>query len=394
MMEHPLVTVIIPTRDRPDTLLHCLRTVCSQKNDRLEIIVSDNAGDERTREVIASFSDSRLRHIRPEGRLGMSEHWEFALSHASGEWVTIVGDDDGLMPGAISRLLHLASGNLGIRAISSQTCRYVWPSEGAPSKLVVRTGDGAEIRRSSPWLQKVVDGKAEFTSLPFLYTGGWLRADLVREIKEKSGGVFFRSIIPDVYSAIAAASVTDEYLYVWGPLAIAGMSSHSNGKKFMNASKEDEKSMDFFRENKMEFHKELGGGLIQSVPMLVYESYLQSTHLRSGERTSRHFQLALAISKAAPKSRADVLAYCKKIAEKDNLDFTAIMTRAKRISLLSKATRPLDVLMGAASFRRAGKRSINRDPRLTNVYLAALAATAVRECVEPFEVYIPAMSRG
>ncbi len=41
----------------------------------------------------------------------MSEHWEFALSHAKGNWVTIIGDDDGLLPNAVKYLFQIVSKN-------------------------------------------------------------------------------------------------------------------------------------------------------------------------------------------------------------------------------------------------------------------------------------------
>jgi glycosyltransferase involved in cell wall biosynthesis len=89
------VTVIIPTREHPETLLATLRTVIQQDYDRLEIIVSDNFSNDSTEDVVRSFTDRRVKYINTGKRLSMSENWDFALSHATGDWISVLGDDDG-----------------------------------------------------------------------------------------------------------------------------------------------------------------------------------------------------------------------------------------------------------------------------------------------------------
>ena len=51
-------TVVIPTRERYDMLEYALRTCVMQDYDNLDIIVSDNFSQDRTREVVESFKDS------------------------------------------------------------------------------------------------------------------------------------------------------------------------------------------------------------------------------------------------------------------------------------------------------------------------------------------------
>jgi hypothetical protein len=51
--------------------------------------------------VVASFKDPRIRYVNTGKHLSMSHNWEFALSHVEKGYVTFVGDDDGLLPGAI-----------------------------------------------------------------------------------------------------------------------------------------------------------------------------------------------------------------------------------------------------------------------------------------------------
>ena len=106
-MENPKITVIIPTRERAVVLENALRTVTSQDYKNLEIIVSDNYSMDGTDKVVEQAKDSRIRYLNTGKRLSMSHNWEFALSHVQDGWVTFIGDDDGLLPRAISRIAEI-----------------------------------------------------------------------------------------------------------------------------------------------------------------------------------------------------------------------------------------------------------------------------------------------
>ncbi|RYZ29021.1 MAG: glycosyltransferase, partial [Sphingobacteriales bacterium] len=79
MKEHKY-TVVVPTRERADTLLHTLRTCVTQNYDNLTILVSDNCSQDTTEEVVRSFNDPRIQYVNTGKRLSMSHNWEFALS--------------------------------------------------------------------------------------------------------------------------------------------------------------------------------------------------------------------------------------------------------------------------------------------------------------------------
>ncbi len=343
----------------------------------MEIIVSDNASEPETRRVIDSFDDKRLRYIRPPSRLGMSEHWDFALGHASGNWVTIIGDDDGFLPGSVRRFFDLIA-EKPFKAVSSSVCKFFWPDpvERTQGKLLIRLGSGSEVRESKFWMKKIVDAEADVSELPFIYTGGFLHIDIINRIKEQSSGVFFKSIIPDVYATLAACSVTDQFLYSRQPLAIAGISRHSNGRQSMQTSRENKQSVAFFRENKQVFHPSLGDGFVQSVPLIVYESFLQSSHLRSTDMGVKlQNQLALTIAHAEKKKKEDVLAYCLQVAKINKIDFDEIIQLVNGIRLKKRAKRLSHNIM--RHFRRPveiKKRVAYDDPMLRNIYDAAQEA--------------------
>src|SRR5204863_7515060 len=99
---------VIPTRERAETLQYSLRTCVEQGFDDYEIVVCDNCSSPATREVVEACTSPRVRYVRADRPLAMSANWELAVSHARGEYVTVLGDDDGLMPYALRELDALA----------------------------------------------------------------------------------------------------------------------------------------------------------------------------------------------------------------------------------------------------------------------------------------------
>ena len=128
---HTALSVIIPTRERCDTLYSALKTVCEQDFSEVEFIVSDNVSEDDTANVVKAFSDPRLKYIRTPKRLSMTGNYNFALRHARGTYITILGDDDGFIPGALSVLANWARAT-GIDAISWREAAYYWPTHSLP----------------------------------------------------------------------------------------------------------------------------------------------------------------------------------------------------------------------------------------------------------------------
>lgn len=281
------MTILIPTRERAAVLAHSLHSAVDQDYPNLEIIVCDNASVDDTRAVVDSFECERIRYVNPGKRLSMSRNWEFGLSHVRDGWVTILGDDDAILPGAIERAMEIARAT-GVKAIRSDGCDYRWPSMNRSryGTLYVRQSTGYELRSTKIWLDKVLGAEAPYTSLPMLYNGGFIHTSVISAAREITGD-FFRSMIPDVYSAMAIASVIDEYVYSYEPLAINGVSMHSSGSSFFHSVHGIDgvasPAMKFLAEDNIPFHPDLP--LMEnykppvSIQALVYEAYLQSLPL-------------------------------------------------------------------------------------------------------------------
>lgn len=90
-------SIMIPTFGRPQLLKYAVASALAQKGPiDMEVVVVDNDHDAKfdAEEVIAKFSDSRLRYVRNAQNLGMCGNWNECIALANGEWMTILHDDD------------------------------------------------------------------------------------------------------------------------------------------------------------------------------------------------------------------------------------------------------------------------------------------------------------
>ncbi len=267
-------TVIIPTRERCEVLKSALKTCTAQEYDNLEIIVSDNASEDKTKEVVESFRDNRISYINTGKRVSMTDNWEFALSHVDGGYVTYLGDDDGLLPGSLVELNEVIS-QTGTEAIACKTAIYFWPDYKGESKrntLIISLRTSLVKRNSKEMLIDVINFRRSYDELPLLYRG-FVSYKVIKKVMQESGR-FFHSMIPDVYSGIALASILESYYYSFKPYTISGASCHSHGGACSNISEDNQTYKKFFSENNLSFHSKFV--FAPSGPIFVAESFLQA----------------------------------------------------------------------------------------------------------------------
>lgn len=110
-MKVPLVSVGIPTFNRPVGLRRTLQLICRQTYPNLEILVSDNASPGlETEQVVREFTevDQRVKYFRQSANVGAIANFRFVLAKASGEYFMWAADDDEWDPSFIETCLAAA----------------------------------------------------------------------------------------------------------------------------------------------------------------------------------------------------------------------------------------------------------------------------------------------
>lgn len=100
----PDVSVIIPTRNRCEILSRAVNSA-RRAGSSVEIIVVDDASDDRTPEVCRGFSD--VRFIRARHRQGTSNARNIGMLAAKSSYITFLDDDDVRLTGSIDLQLKL-----------------------------------------------------------------------------------------------------------------------------------------------------------------------------------------------------------------------------------------------------------------------------------------------
>lgn len=92
-MNNPFISIVLPTRDRADFVPIVLTFLQKQSFTNFEVIISDNGVDEFCQENIKAFlKDSRFTYKRPSKPLNMTDHWNFAIEGARGEYISIFNE--------------------------------------------------------------------------------------------------------------------------------------------------------------------------------------------------------------------------------------------------------------------------------------------------------------
>lgn len=107
-MGSPMLTIAIPTKDRPEWLRRALMSVLDHSVDqaKLEILVSDNSTTSLTQKIAEDLKQPNLRYWRNTPPSSMVANWNILLSMASGKYVLWLHDDDFLLPGSLHGILQ------------------------------------------------------------------------------------------------------------------------------------------------------------------------------------------------------------------------------------------------------------------------------------------------
>jgi len=164
-------SIVIPTRERAHTLRFALRTCLDQQFDDYEVIVSDNCSSPATKAVADEAASPKVRYVRTPEPVAMSANWEFAVSHARGEYVTVLGDDDGLLPHALSQLEGLVQRH-SPKAVRWGLVLYTWPTfmlAGHENYIRLPLGNAVVERDGMEVIRSVAESLESYEDLPMIY---------------------------------------------------------------------------------------------------------------------------------------------------------------------------------------------------------------------------------
>jgi hypothetical protein len=230
MTSPPILSVVVPTKNRAATAMPLLDSLLRLPADDLEVVVQDCSDDDELERAVTRFAaDPRLAY-RHGPTVSMTQNWNAAMARVRGRFTIFVGDDDGCS----ERILAAArwAAESGIDWITwKRASTYYWPSwsvADCAGHLFVYAAKGTQER---------VDASAEVVAashgygerifrLPIAYHG-LVRTEAMRALHERTGA-YFKGLTPDYYSAFALSGFVGAGIVIDLPLSIIGSSAGSN----------------------------------------------------------------------------------------------------------------------------------------------------------------------
>ena len=237
-------SVVIPTRDRPGLLTNAVKSVLNQTYENFQLIVSDNPIHQDSKRVVEIFNDPRIEYVRAPSEINMHEHWEFAVSHAKGDYVIVLIDKTLLKATALNQIYNLSkthpseiySWAMDTHVLERENqddfisgkftpCYYLRNLPGTAS--YVNCED--EMNRRLSFKERIgYEGTAYFYAK--ICFGAYSKKIIEKIIKEH--GRLFPPYAPDYSSMALALASTKEFVDVGKSLGIQLLTSVSNGMRF------------------------------------------------------------------------------------------------------------------------------------------------------------------
>lgn len=140
---HPLVSVGIPTYNRPEGLKRTLECMLAQTYTNLEIIISDNASPNLEVEKIGreyASRDARISYYRQTENHGAMFNFKFVLEQASGQYFMWAADDDTWKDFYIGKLVaelyelgaNFVAANFEAQYVDENNVKFDFFPEGSP----------------------------------------------------------------------------------------------------------------------------------------------------------------------------------------------------------------------------------------------------------------------
>lgn len=104
---NPLVSIVTVTYNRGKLIGRCIKSIQQQTYRNFEHIIVDGGSTDETDEVIASFEDNRIKHIKLKENQGFFRGINIGASEAKGKYLTFLDSDDEYLPEKIEKQLKL-----------------------------------------------------------------------------------------------------------------------------------------------------------------------------------------------------------------------------------------------------------------------------------------------
>jgi glucosyl-dolichyl phosphate glucuronosyltransferase len=178
------LSVIIPTFNRPESLMRQLRSLQTQTLTTFELLVVDNAADGHLRCRLAAFNSTALHPVTyvPEPQVGLMQARHAGARHATGEVLVYLDDDQTSRPGALQAYADAFAAQPAMAAAGGP----IWLSYDTPPPAWLTTYVGEQLAATGmcPLLSALDLGRDFWLTPRGIFFGGnmAIRRDVLFEV--------------------------------------------------------------------------------------------------------------------------------------------------------------------------------------------------------------------
>lgn len=233
MVAKYLLSIVVATKNREKYAISAIESILAIDSDNLQLVVQDNSDSLTLKmHVEENFNDPRLVYSYIPPPLSSIGNFNAALALATGDYVCLIGDDDGVNP-EILAAAEVAKKYDWDALTPKPRANYLWNGAGVPSTLFTRvrersivvqqfSGD-AEMVSPEPELKKLLRNGGVYYlryKMPKLYHG-LVKRQVLEEIQNRTGS-YLGGLSPDIFSSVAISIIARSVAFVDYPLTIPG----------------------------------------------------------------------------------------------------------------------------------------------------------------------------
>lgn len=234
----PLLSIAVPTKNRYFYLENFVKSFVVFESKEIELIIHDNSDiqDFVFLDFLETVNDIRIKYRYSKDPLSMVENCDRSVELALGEYVCMLGDDDGLLFNISMDVVKFCINNKYEAAIVNKA-QYYWP--GTNHAVWKDLLAGKVFYKHYKFHTKEVSVNYELSNvlrkgsawslglLPRVYHG-FVKKEKLDELRLLSGS-YFPGPSPDMANAIGLAKVVKHLVEIDVPAVISGHSKKSGG---------------------------------------------------------------------------------------------------------------------------------------------------------------------
>lgn len=233
------LSVCIPSRNRQKYCIQTIKSLAKSEIQDFEVIVGDNSDDpEPLATFFETFDDKRFKYVPPGERVfSMVENWDRLVEYTSGEWVSIIGDDDYIDPNLATFISGIQKFVPNVDAVSWMSIHYIWPEiRPKDSKMSVPAEAGIYLQSQEEMLARMFYWQ-DATDRPLCNYGIYhsaLKRELLETIKDTFGGKYFVHQIVDYECICKTILVAKQMVLCQRPMSVQGACAASNSASIID----------------------------------------------------------------------------------------------------------------------------------------------------------------